>query len=91
MAGLLPVETSFATRKLHLGYRSVATAAETVLGPKGTLFKGHEFHYASILSEGNGSSLFIASNARGDDLGPAGLSIGSVAASFIHLIDRASP
>jgi cobyrinic acid a,c-diamide synthase len=91
MAGLLPVETSFATRKLHLGYRSVATAGETVLGPKGTLFKGHEFHYASILSEGNGSSLFIATNARGDDLGPAGLSIGSVAASFIHLIDRASP
>jgi cobyrinic acid a,c-diamide synthase len=33
MAGLLPVETSFAQRKLHLGYRNAVLSAQTPLGP----------------------------------------------------------
>lgn len=89
MAGLLPVATSFAARKLHLGYRQVALAADTPLGRAGTAFRGHEFHYARIVSEGGGTPLFSARDADGNALGDAGRSAGRVMGSFVHLIDRA--
>jgi cobyrinic acid a,c-diamide synthase len=89
MAGLLPVATSFAARKLHLGYRQVVLAADAPLGRVGEAFRGHEFHYASILDEDNGSPLFTARDADGESLGTVGRIVGSVMGSFIHLIDRA--
>lgn len=91
MAGLLPVETSFAERRLHLGYRTAHLHRDGPLGPAGSIFRGHEFHYASILDEQADAPLFDTENARGEDLGAAGASTGSVCGSFIHLIDRATP
>jgi len=89
MAGLLPVETSFAERRLHLGYRRAALAAATPLGAAGAAWRGHEFHYASILAEGPGEPLFEAWDAEGTPLGRLGRRAGSVFGSFFHLIDRA--
>lgn len=88
MAGLLPLVTSFAARRLHLGYRRAALAAPTPLGSAGDAFRGHEFHYASIVEEGAAQPLFAARDAAGRALGSCGLSLGRVFGSFIHLIDR---
>jgi cobyrinic acid a,c-diamide synthase len=87
MAGLLEVETSFAERKLHLGYREIAAATATPLGPIGRRYRGHEFHYARETG-GKGEPLFTAADAHGRDLGPLGRRSGSVFGSFLHLIDR---
>lgn len=87
MAGILELATSFAKRKLHLGYRDVVLESPSILGDKGTCFRGHEFHYASILSE-DGNAAFRAKNALGEDLGVCGLTKGRTLASFIHLIDH---
>ena len=46
MLGLLNLETSFADRKLHLGYRQLSPLGPHFEGP----LRGHEFHYASTLS-----------------------------------------
>ena len=89
MAGLLPLTTSFAARKRHLGYRRARTASASILGPAGTDFTAHEFHYSTVTAEGPGDALFSVTDAQGNDLGPAGLVRGSVAGSFLHLIDRA--
>lgn len=88
MAGLLPVATSFAVPRLHLGYRRIATAMATPLGGIGTLYRGHEFHCASETRRA-GAPLFTASTADGRDLPPQGACSGNVAGSFLHLIDRA--
>ena len=88
MAGLLPLETSFAERGLHLGYRRATLAGNTSLGRAGAMFRGHQFHYARILSEGAGEPLFRCADARGRDQGPAGRRQGTVLGSFVHLIDR---
>lgn len=88
MAGLLPVQTSFAQRRRHLGYRSVTALSGSPLGAAGSVFRGHEFHYATVTSL-NGAPLFAACDASGADLGESGLRSGSVMGSFIHLIDRA--
>jgi cobyrinic acid a,c-diamide synthase len=83
MAGLLRVATSFAARKLHLGYRIV----ETGNGPFAGRWAAHEFHYATVLRE-EGEPLFRAWDAEGRALGPMGLRRGRVSGSFAHLIDR---
>jgi cobyrinic acid a,c-diamide synthase len=88
MAGLLPLATSFAERRLHLGYRQVAVKSDSPIGAAGLRFRGHEFHYATVLRE-EGDSLFEAANARGESVGPMGLRRGSVLGSFCHLIDAA--
>ncbi len=54
MAGLLSVSTSFAQRKLHLGYRQARLIEDSCLGRSGSLLRGHEFHYASIDLAGTG-------------------------------------
>jgi cobyrinic acid a,c-diamide synthase len=88
MAGLLPLETSFASRRLHLGYRRAALAAAGILGGAGAKFSGHEFHYATTTFQADAPPLFHAEDAAGADLGRTGLAVGSVAGSFLHLIDR---
>ena len=87
MAGLLGLETTFAQRKLHLGYRGARLCRDSALGEMGTGFRGHEFHYASIVTE-EGEPLFAITDASGADLGACGLTQGRVSGSFIHLIDR---
>lgn len=90
MAGLLPLVTSFAERRLHLGYRRIRQRMATPLGPAGMALRGHEFHYATTVSA-EGESLFEVCDATGSVLPPAGLSSGPVFGSFLHLIDRRNP
>jgi cobyrinic acid a,c-diamide synthase len=87
MAGLLPLETSFADRGLHLGYRRVTLAMGCPLGPAGLRLRGHEFHYARIVREDPGQPLFRCADASGNELGAAGRIAGGVMGSFVHLID----
>ncbi|MFO1120319.1 MAG: hypothetical protein U1E38_09585 [Rhodospirillales bacterium] len=89
MAGLLPLETSFAGRRLHLGYRRAELCSDGPLGPAGSSFRGHEFHFALTLREGPGAPLFRCVDAAGQALGTTGLASGRTIGSFIHLIDRA--
>jgi cobyrinic acid a,c-diamide synthase len=88
MAGLLPLVTSFAEPTRHLGYRVATLLGSGPLGTPGARFRGHEFHYANIVEEGRADRLFAAADSNGNDLGGVGLRRGSVAGSFIHLIDR---
>lgn len=88
MAGLLPLETSFAQRRLHLGYRRASLTQDCPLGRAGECFRGHEFHYATTLSGGAEKNIFALQNAAGEHLGEAGLREGPVFGSFLHLIDR---
>lgn len=88
MTGLLPLETSFAERRLHLGYRAARLIAAGPLGAKGARYRGHEFHYATIGTEA-GAPLLDLADGEGAALAPAGARIGTVMGSFVHLIDRA--
>lgn len=89
MAGLLPISTSFAKRKRRLGYRQITALADTALGPAGSRFRGHEFHYSVQMGETDvAAALFAAQDATGADLGPTGCRRGSVFGSYLHLIDR---
>jgi len=87
MAGLLPVKTSFAERRLYLGYRRLKLLEDGPLGAAGSHLRGHEFHYATLI-ENRAEPLFGMADAEGNVLEDAGAHVGSVSGSFIHLLDR---
>ncbi len=90
MAGLLGHTTSFARRRLALGYREAVLAQETVLGPAGGALRGHEFHYARVIDPGSDRPLARLTDAAGHDLGEAGGVRGLVSGSFFHAIATVS-
>ncbi|MGO9543792.1 MAG: cobyrinate a,c-diamide synthase [Rhodomicrobium sp.] len=89
MLGLLRLVTSFAARKLHLGYRRAELLTGCVLGLPGDRFAGHEFHYSSVLAE-DGERLFALADAEAS-MPAGGLRNGTVTGSFLHIIDRWNP
>jgi cobyrinic acid a,c-diamide synthase len=88
MTGLLGLETSFATRKLHLGYRRARLERDCSLGAAGAEVFGHEFHYASSVSV-NGDSLVDCRDASGVSVPEQGARQGSTTGTFFHVIDGA--
>jgi cobyrinic acid a,c-diamide synthase len=86
MTGLLGHATSFAKRKLHLGYRTARLLADGMLGPKGQIVRGHEFHYASLVTAGDDAALAETSDAEGRVLGKTGGRRGRVTGTFFHAI-----
>jgi cobyrinic acid a,c-diamide synthase len=87
MAGLLDLTTSFAQRKLHLGYRRARLSADCALGAAGDELAGHEFHYAAIVSE-KGLPFATVMDAYSPEERPAGLRAGLVTGSFFHAMTK---
>jgi cobyrinic acid a,c-diamide synthase len=86
MTGLLGLETSFATRKLHLGYRRARLLTGCALGEERGVIFGHEFHYASVLKV-NDDPLLDLMDATGAPSPEKGSRRGSVTGTFFHAID----
>jgi cobyrinic acid a,c-diamide synthase len=88
MTGLLSHETSFAKRRMTLGYRQAVMMADSSLGPTGTCIRGHEFHYVSVVLPGADTPLAALRDAAGKELAPAGGKRGQVSGTFFHAIAR---
>jgi len=86
MIGLLGLETSFAKRKLNLGYRKAEIVEPCVLGNPGDQLTGHEFHYASVLSSPD-APLFHLRDSDGNILAQRGSRRGLTTGSFLHVVD----
>ena len=89
MTGLLGHATSFAQRRLHLGYRTARLLCDSVLGATGAIVRGHEFHYASLRSAGDDAPLAELADAEDRPLGKAGGRRGRVTGTFFHAITTA--
>jgi cobyrinic acid a,c-diamide synthase len=89
MGGLLGHSTSFAKRKLHLGYRIARLLSDTVLGRGGTFVRGHEFHYASLISAGEDEPFAEVTDSEGRLFEKSGGRRGRVTGTFFHAIAAA--
>ena len=90
MAGLLGVETSFAKRRMTLGYREARIASDCALGAGALLLRGHEFHYATIVASGSDDPFAFVRDVYGAPEAPSGSRRGRVTGSFFHVIAEAS-
>lgn len=90
MVGLLGLETSFAKRRMHLGYR-MARPHQPLPGLTGAhALRGHEFHYATIVAQPD-APLADVRDANGETVPETGSfrnmpGGGRVTGTFFHLI-----
>lgn len=68
------------TQRLHLGYRAARTLTETPLGPAGTEFRGHEFHYSTLTPPGDALQFESRFSNRSD-----GFATPTVLATYLHI------
>jgi cobyrinic acid a,c-diamide synthase len=85
MTGLLGLETSFAKRRMHLGYRLATLATEMPGCRVGARLRGHEFHYSTILAQPD-TPLAIVHDANGAVIAESGSRRGHATGTFFHLI-----
>lgn len=88
MAGLLGHVTSFAKRRMNLGYREARLRSDCALGRAGETVRGHEFHYSRLIKPGGDAPLATLEDAVGNDLGLSGSRRGNVTGAFFHAIAR---
>ena len=85
MAGLLGLETSFAARKLALGYRLARLLAPMPGHAAGEVLRGHEFHYSTVLAQPD-PPLARVEDAEGAAVALSGSCRGRVSGTFFHLV-----
>lgn len=85
MAGLLGLVSSFAERRLHLGYRHARLLHPMGGYDEGAELRGHEFHYSTIVEQPD-EPLAQVSDALGSTVCSSGSHRGRVTGSFFHLI-----
>jgi cobyrinic acid a,c-diamide synthase len=86
MLALLKHCTSFARRKLNLGYRRASLLEASSLGPAGARLRGHEFHYATVTERGDDPPLVALADGQDKEMGPAGSRNGHISGAFFHVI-----
>ena len=85
MAGLLGLVTSYAQRRMHLGYRQAELLAPIGALCAGTKLRGHEFHYSTIVEQTD-DPLARVTDADGSAVAETGSRRGQVTGSFFHMI-----
>lgn len=85
MAGLLGLVTSYADRRLHLGYRQARLLAPVAGHTVGTVLRGHEFHYSTVVDQPD-PPLARVSDPDGIKVAETGSYRGPVAGTFFHFV-----
>lgn len=85
MANLIPCEISMCERLQALGYVEAETQRDSLLGPAGTKFRGHQFRYSTISDlPADLEQIYVATTRRGGATFTEGYRCGSVLGSYVH-------
>ncbi len=87
MVGIVPTRIEMTERLVDFGYCEIRTNSESILGPVGTMARGHQFHYSRSAGE-TGSLYGVHQGSRTYVEGfvfPKGI------ASYIHLHFLSNP
>lgn len=88
MCGVVPVGAFYTGRLRRFGYVQLTAQENSILGPKGTTLRGHEFHYFD--SESNGTSFRAEKPVRGTGW-QCIHTAGNLLAGFPHLYFLSNP
>ncbi len=92
MAGVFPFKTMMKKGRSRLGYREAVLKERSILGIKGTVARGHEFHYSEVLdSRGevisplDCTTIYSVQDGSGLSLADEGYRIKNTLGSYIHI------
>ncbi|TWJ18916.1 cobyrinate a,c-diamide synthase [Geobacter argillaceus] len=89
--GIFPATTRMLPRRKALGYREVKLRADTIIGRKGTVARGHEFHYSEMGAMPAEVERLYRVRRGQNDLGVEGYRYKNCLASYIHLHFGSNP
>ena len=78
--GIFPVKARMKQGRAYLGYREVILSKDTIIGKKGDILRGHEFHYSQIQPMPNQIERVYKISGESE-----GYLIKNCLASYIHL------
>jgi|SRR5215469_5850201 len=87
MAGLVPGVAVMCERMQALGYVEVETRAESILGPAGLKFRGHQFRYSTLETSADARAIDLIYRVAprwGGAPFSEGYRTGNVVASYVH-------
>jgi cobyrinic acid a,c-diamide synthase len=85
MTNVLPLATVVTERLVRFGYVTVELTQDRLLGPCGTVLRGHSFHYSRIAHEPDLATSYRVQYSLSGEQQEEGYRIGNVLASYIHL------
>ncbi len=94
MCGAFPFRTRMHGRLRRLGYREVRLEADTVIGSKGEVVRGHEFHYSDLVSTELSekiSTAYAVTGSRGAMAKAEGYQVRRTLGSYVHLHFGSTP
>ena len=91
MAGVLPLSMQMTGNLVQFGYVTVEFTENCLLGRKGTVVRGHSFHYSRVASRGELQTSYHVQYSMSGKEEMEGFRQGNVLASYIHLHFRANP
>ncbi len=83
--GIFPTTARMLPKRKALGYREVELAANSVIGAKRTVARGHEFHYSEMAELPAAVERVYRVRKNGIDLGVEGYRYRNCLASYIHI------
>jgi cobyrinic acid a,c-diamide synthase len=91
MASVVPISMEMTEKLVKFGYVTVELVEDCLLGPKGTVVRGHSFHYSRIAAQEQLETSYRVHYSMAGEEEFEGFRRGSVLASYIHLHFRANP
>lgn len=89
--GIFPIATRMLSRRKALGYREVEIRADSPIGRKGEIARGHEFHYSEMPELPPSVERLYRVRKGQSDLGTEGYHYKNCLASYIHLHFGSNP
>jgi cobyrinic acid a,c-diamide synthase len=87
MAGCFDMHVQMSERLKSLGYREITLARDTIIGRKGDVLRGHEFHYSSLKDSGTGcaSDVYTVTGRAGQAISLKGYQVHNTLGSYFHI------
>ncbi|WDP90819.1 MAG: cobyrinate a,c-diamide synthase [Desulfobacter sp.] len=93
MCGIFDFDVRMSKRLRSLGYREITLNADTLIGRKGDVIRGHEFHYSSIAGGGddNAASIYKVTSRAGQEISLQGFQKKNTLGSYLHVHFGSNP
>jgi len=90
-AGVFPAMARMLPWRKSLGYREVTLTADTLLGPAGTVIRGHEFHYSELDMPESVPRCYAVTRRGSNESEMEGFQFRNVLGSYVHLHFAGNP
>jgi cobyrinic acid a,c-diamide synthase len=86
MSGCFDLNVKMSKRLRSLGYREITLKQDTVIGEKGDVLRGHEFHYSSLeTSDIDIANVYKVTSRAGQDISLKGYQKFNTLGSYLHI------